>query len=372
MDDFWSTSKFLPSPVVVTTPVTTFTPPLLQAPATPISPISPAASALLTQDDVIAELLQSCIFHSYPLNVLLGKHIPPFDNITLPILLTPPMLYMQCFIHAYFLGWELYQKNDAVIVLHEAANGNSLAAYGNFDSPIRIYLFIFTAASPLFLYAILLQHVSPPTALPRTLSLLHSSWTLPSHLQFFQPLLSRFPTISLFDSLSSASLDQPSIYQPWGQSFTPLKLGSSSFLCWVASLFESHSNALDSPMWSLRSPPPFSGSFPFMVHVQFWLFVHDCHQASFHLPISPFVFVHWLRPDVPPSPSSIDASFYFCIDSARPDPETLQRSLCPHLFVCYSRDDLHYNYYGVVIDRPLHILAESNVAAIQAKFIQYP
>ena len=372
LDDFWSTSKFLPAPAVVTTPVTTFTPPLLQAPATPISPISPAASALLTQDDVIAELLQSCIFHSYPLDVLLGKHIPPFDNITLPILLTPPMLYMQCFIHAYFLGWELYQKNDAVIVLHEAANGNSLAAYGNFDSPIRIYLFIFTAASPLFLYAILLQHVSPPTALPRTLSLLHSSWTFPLHLQFFQPLLSRFPTISLFNSLSSASLDQPSIYQPWGQSFTPLKLGSSSFFCWVAALFESHSNALDSPMWSLRSPPPFSGSFPFMVHVQFWLFVHDCHQASFHLPISPFVFVHWLRPDIPPSPTSIDASFYFCIDSARPDPETLQRSLCPHLFVCYSRDDLHYDYYGVVIDRPLHILADSNVAAIQAKFIQYP
>lgn len=222
-DDFWYTSKFFPTPQVNTTPSAPLPPPTIHSPSTPVFPISTVALNLLTQHLGVSELLQACVFHSYPLDILLGNSIPPFTNVTLPIFLTPALLQKPCFVQAYFAGWELYQNKDAVLVLTESSNGCTLSAYGNFDSFFRLYLFVFASASPTFNYTILIQHVTPPLSLQPTLLQLHPSWTLPPHLQIYLGLLRMYPTLVLFDSLPSSSMDQPSILPTLGP-----KIGSST------------------------------------------------------------------------------------------------------------------------------------------------
>ena len=91
----------------------------------------------------------------------------------------------------------------------------------------------------------------------------------------------------------SISLTNPTIYLPMGHHFTTLQLPNSFFAHWATSLFESGS---DNPMWAPDSTPSFSGAYPFIRHVQFWLFMHNTYQAAYTLPPCPYVFLHFLTP----------------------------------------------------------------------------
>lgn len=147
--------------------------------------------------------------------------------------------------------------------------------------------------------------------------------------------------------------------------FLPLTSHLRSFQLWITSLFEKPG---DSPMWTLSTPPSFTGDFPFRQHVQFWIFVHNCYQEAFFLTPSPFIYVHWLSPDQSPSLPSC----YFCLMTAPPPLEARAHQLCPHLFVFNTQPDLKYEHYGLIIDRPSNLYADLNIAAIEAKFITYP
>lgn len=52
--------------------------------------------------------------------------------------------------------------------------------------------------------------------------------------------------------------------------------------------------------------------------------------------------------------------------------EARTHQLCPHLFVFNTQQDLKYEHYGVIIDRPSNLYVDLNIAAIEAKFITYP
>ena len=166
--------------------------------------------------------------------------------------LTPPMLQKLPFLQAYFVGWELRVSSTADPPLHD------------FD---RLHPFVFSSDSNTFQYSFLLQLVCPPPSSSNV-------WSLPLHLKSYRDLQIRYPSLLLFDFIASVILDC-TIYQPCGNYFTSLHLTTSTLPFWISSLFEPQEDDL---MWTLADPPTFSGYFPFMIHVQFWLFVHRCYQ----------------------------------------------------------------------------------------------
>ena len=228
----------------------------------------------------------------------------------------------------------------------------------------RLYLFVFSADSNTFQYSLLLQLVCPPPSLSSLLTNLSMAWSLPLYLNSYRDLQTRYPSLLLFDSIASTILDC-TIYQPWGNYFTPLQLTTSTLPFWIASLFDPQE---DDPMWTLADFPVFTGYFPFMVHVQFWLFVHRCYQDAFSFPPSPFVYIHRF----PPGASTPDESFYFCLETATPSIESRSSQKCPHIILRESRSDIKYQFYGLVIDRAGDFSATLDVAAHEAKFLRYP
>ena len=127
-----------------------------------------------------------------------------------------------------------------------------------------------------------------------------------------------------------------------GKLFTPLQLTTSTLPFWIATLFDPQE---DDPMWTLTDFPVFTGYFPFMVHVQFWLFVHRCYQDAFSFHPSPFVYIHRF----PPGASTPDESFYFCLEMAPPSIESRSSQKCPHIILRESRSDIKHQFYGLVI-----------------------
>jgi len=142
-------------------------------------------------------------------------------------------------------------------------------------------------------------------------------------------------------------------------------LTTSTLPFWIATLFDPQE---DDPMWTLTDFPPFTGHFPFMVHVQFWLFVHRCYQDAFSFHPSPFVYIHRF----PPGVSTPDESFYFCLEIAPPSIEARSSQKCPHILIRESRSDIMRQFYGLVIDRASDFSATPDVAAHEAKFLRYP
>ena len=274
------------------------------------------------------------------------------------------MLQKLSFLQAYFVGWELRVARTAALVLYENTGDIFSRAYGTLHDFDRLYLFVFSADSNTFQYSLLLQLVCPPPSLSSLLTNLSMVWSLPLYLNSYRDLQTRYPSLLLFDSIASTILDC-TIYQPWGNYFTPLQLTTSTLPFWIASLFDPQE---DDPMWTLADFPVFTGYFPFMVHVQFWLFVHRCYQDASSFPPSPFVYIHRF----PPGASTPDESFYFCLETATPSIESRSSQKCPHIILRESRSDIKYQFYGLVIDRAGDFSATLDVAAHEAKFLRYP
>ena len=127
-------------------------------------------------------------------------------------------------------------------------------------------------------------------------------------------------------------------------------------------------NGSDTPMWAPDSIPPFSGAYPFIRHIQFWLFMHITYQEAYTLPPCPYVFLHFLTP----GQTSNSPAFYFCINNGIPSPEHLLTFVCPHVFVFDTHRDINMEYYGVVVARPSSLYADLDAAALEAKPITYP
>ena len=363
-EDFWFVAKNAPYPHVQTADSS----PLPLSPprqdAVIPSPLSAGAISHLLAFPALAPLLQHNIYHTYPLDAILSSPIPPFPDVQLPIFLTPSMLQKLPFLQAYFVGWELRVSRTVALVLYENTGNIFFKAYGTLHDFDRLYLFVFSAETNTFYYSLLLQMVSAPPSLPLLLSNISNSWSLPLRLHSYRALQSRYPSLLLFDAITSQIIDCD-IYQPWGSFLTPLHLTVSTLAFWVASLFEPQG---DDPMWTLSSLPTFTGDFPFMIHVQFWLFVHKCYQDAFRLPPAPFVYIHRF----PVGASVPDESFYFCLEVAPPSVEALTSQICPHIIIQEVRSDIMHEHYGMVIVRASEFSTAFDVTAHVARFLRYP
>ena len=214
-DDFWFISKTSPLPHVQTADSSPLPlPPPKKQDVLP-SPLSIGAAAHLHTFPALVPLLQHNIYHTYPLEVILSSPIPPFPHVHLPIFLSSSMLQKLSFLQAYFVGWELRVSRTVALVLYENTGDIFFRAYGTLHDFDRLYLFVFSADSNTFQYSLLLQLVSPPHSLPSLLTKLSMVWSLPLHLNSYRDLQSRYPSLLLFDSISSTILDG-GIYQPWG------------------------------------------------------------------------------------------------------------------------------------------------------------
>ena len=211
------------------------------------SPLSTSVTAHLHSFPAVVPLLQHNIYHIYPLDVILFSPIPAFPHVQLPIFLTPSMLQKLSFLQAYFVGWELRVARTAALVLYENTGDIFSRAYGTLHDFDRLYLFVFSADSNTFQYSLLLQLVCPSSSLSSLLTNLSMAWSLPLYLNSYRDLQTRYPSLLLFDSIASTILDC-TIYQPWGNYFTPLQLTTSTLPFWIASLFDPQE---DDSMWTL-------------------------------------------------------------------------------------------------------------------------
>ena len=237
--------------------------------------------------------------------------------------------------------------------------------YGSIGSFFRLYLFSFSSISENVLYSLLIQGTTPTPELLACLARHHSPYHFPIVLQPFTVLLSRYPCLAIFADVMATSLTNPTIFIPWDKTFTPLKLPTAYLPQWATSLFQPGN---DSPMWCPQDLPPFSGIYPFVRHIQFWLFMHNCYQEAYTLPPCPFVFLHYLTP----GHISYTPTFYFCTIDAIPKAEHLLTYVCPHVFVFDTHSDSNMEYYGVIVDRPSNLYADLGTAALEAKPIKYP
>ena len=141
----------------------------------------------------------------------------------------------------------------------------------------------------------------PPPSLQTILANARDAWHLPLYLSPYVPLLKSFPALTLFDNISS-QVDPTALFTPFGSSFSPLLLSSSSLLEYSCSLFDS---SQDSPMWCPHSVPRFTGDFPFLRHAQYWLYLHNKYQEAHELPPAPFILLTRFTPGTIPSSPSI-------------------------------------------------------------------
>ena len=239
-----------------------------------------------------------------------------------------------------------------------------MLAFGAITSFKQLYVFSFSSTGDTFDYALLVQHIPPPPLLQPILIKVHASWHLPSYLSPYVPLLKPFPTMTLIDDISS-QVDPTSLFTPFGASYTPILLSSTSLLEWTCSLFGS---AHDSPMWSPASLPRFTGTFPFLRHIQYWIHLHNKYQESHELPPFPFVLLsRFTAGSLPPSPTIL-----FCAVNTVLSVDIISSSLCPHIFVPNTFTDLTIQHYGVVIGRPSELFFEFDPKAPVPHPIAYP
>ena len=98
-------------------------------------------------------------------------------------------------------------------------------------------------------------------------------------------------------------------------------------------------------MWCPTEIPNFSGDFPFLRHVQFWLHFHNKYQEAYELPPTPFVVLSWYTPGtIPPSPDLL-----FCPINHIPSPEAIRTAKCPLILAPNTFRDIKIEHYGVVI-----------------------
>ena len=304
------------------------------------------------------------IFHEYPLDILLSSVVPPFKAVALPILLSTFHLRKFCFLKSYFQGWELTQSSTAALVLYEEANNVEFFSFGAISSYKQLYLFSFSSSSDTFKFSLLLQNIAPPHLIQPLLTKLHAVWNFPPHLSPYVPLLNSFRSLALFDNIST-SLSTTTVYTPFGKSFIPTPILPDPLLEWVATFFE---GTQDTPMWCPTGVPNFSGDFPFLRHVQFWLHLHNKYQEAYELPPVPFVLLSWYAPGTIPSSPDI----LFCPINYIPSPEAICTVKRPLILAPNTFRDIKIEHYGVVVGRLSEFFLDIDPKAIVPHPISYP
>ena len=362
--DFWHKAFHLQTPPVLTSPMTPLPTPPPTAPKQFISPLSPLALSQLQKFDALYQLTTKAIFHNYHLDVLLSAPFPPFKSLALPILLSTSDLTKFNFLKSYFQGWELTQSSVVILVLYEDANHVEFFSFGPISSYQQLYLLSFSSSSDTFQFSLLLQQITPPVTFQPLLTKLHAVWNFPPHLSTYINLLQQFPTLALFDNISNPR--PPSIvYSPFGHTFVPTSLLQDPLLEWVATFFE---GPQDTPMWCPERCPDFTGDFPFLRHVQFWLHLHNKYQEAYELPPHPFVLLSWYTPGTIPSAPDIR----FCPLNHTPTPESIASTKCPLILAPNTFKDIHMDHYGIVVGRPSEFFSELDTKAIVPHPITYP
>ena len=154
---------------------------------------------------------------------------------------------------------------------------------------------------------------------------MHASWSLPEDILSYKYLFAQVPTLMVFTNDNVTQLSSLSLYPPWESSFYPISLTIPSLLPLLYSLFEPSD---DAPMWGSCSLPTFTGSYPFQVHLQLWLFVHSSFLEHYGFPATPFIFINCT--------SSVETitepDLFICAKDSPPTVELLLHTKCPHFF----------------------------------------
>ena len=283
--------------------------------------------------------------------MLFTDPIPPFKATATPFLLSSSLLLRTPFLLAYFKGWEIFQPSSAAIVLREESGVVTHFAFGALQNYYRLYLFVFDGLQEYFRFSLLLQGTTPPPTLLPLLRGLHAEWNLPDHVAMFKPLLSQFPRLIVFSNVDSLQQNSFALFLPWGQSLFPFTWDPTSLLPTFYSLFETSS---DAPMWGPASLPALTGTYPFQVHLQMWLFIHLAYLQHYSVPLTPFVILNCFAPS-----QQVEApDLLFCAQNSLPSPDMIAATKC--------------SYYGLVIAQPNSIYRDLRVADLEPMQIPYP
>ena len=204
----------------------------------PCFPLPAHVLTFLQLHPVLVTLTNAALHHSYPLDILLSKKVPPLILPFLPLLFTPEAFHQHHYLHAYFQGWELYQTANALIVLYENSGTVTIHTYGSVTDYYRLYLLVFSTASEQFYFSLLLQGTSPAPELAQLLLHNHIQRSFPPPLVPYAKLLPQDSELCIIADLVSTSLSNPTIYIPMGQHFTQLQLPKFFLAHWATSLFE--------------------------------------------------------------------------------------------------------------------------------------
>ena len=363
--DYWHSATHMPTPSVNISPPPTLPPPPTTSTISLVSPLPAHVLTFLQLHPILVTLSNAAIHHPYPLDILLSKKVPPLIMPFLPLLFTTDNFHQHHYLQAYFQGWELYQNTNALVVIYENSGTVTMHTYGSLSEYYRLYLLVFSATSENLYLSLLLQGTSPAPELAQLLLNNHIPRSFPPQLVPYATLLTSYPELHIFADLASTSLSDPTIYIPIGQHFTRFQLPNSFLAHWATTLFEP---GADTPMWAPDTTPNFSGTYPFIQHTQFWLFIHNTYLQAHTLPPSPYVFLHFITP----GQTSSTPSFYFCIHNHIPSPEHILTHICPHIFVFNTHRDTNMESYAVIVDRPSSLYADLDAAALEAKPITYP
>ena len=349
-DDFWHSSLHTPSTLVVTAA-------LPSASSTTPAP-SPQVSSPLNH------LAQQAVSALYPTSILFTDPIPPFKSTATPFLLSSSLLLRTPFLLAYFKGWETFQTSSAAIVLREESGVVTHFAFGALQNFYRLYLFVFDGLQEHFRFSLLLQGTTPPPTLLLIIRGLHAEWSLIDNVATFKPLLPQFPRLIVFSNVVSLQPNSFSLFLPWGLSFFPITWDPASLLPIFYSLFET---STDVPMWGPASIPDLSGTYPFQVHLQIWLFIHLAYLQHYSLPLTPFVILNCFAPS-----QQVDApDLLFCAQNS-PSHDMIATTKCPNLFIPEHLTDRMCSHYGLIIAQPTSIYPDLRVSDLEPMQIPYP
>ena len=87
--------------------------------------------------------------------------------------------------------------------IYEEVDTLEIMAFGSITSYQQLHLFNFSSTSDHFEFPLLLEQIAPPPSLQPLLSKLHAAWQFLPYLAPYVPLLSNFPSLTIFDNISS-------------------------------------------------------------------------------------------------------------------------------------------------------------------------
>ena len=181
----------------------------------------------------------------------------------------------------------------------------------------------------------------------------------------FKPLLSQFPRLIVFSNVDSLQQNSFALFLPWGLSLFPITWDPTSLLPTFYSLFETSS---DAPMWGPASLPALTGTYPFQVHLQMWLFIHLAYLQHYSLPLTPFVILNCFAP----AQQVVAPDLLFCAQNSPPSPDMIAATQCPNLFIPEHITDQMSSHYGLIIAQPNSIYPDLRVADLEPMQIPYP